>query len=83
MWPETFEQLLREVLPRLPADAALHAESNLYDLGLESLGAVAVMTKVEDLFGVELDPRLDDPQLFSTAGYLWKTVRELGSDRSF
>ncbi|WP_051450518.1 acyl carrier protein [Actinospica robiniae] len=74
-WPDAFAALVREALPDLPAEQAVTAESRLLDSGLDSVGAVALIGGIEDLFGIVLDEELLDPDLFSTAGYLWRTVR--------
>jgi nodulation protein F len=82
-WPAKFDQLLREELPLLPPGVPLSTESSLVDLGLDSLGVVALITKIEDHYGVELDDQLDDPKLFSTPEYLWSIIQELRhGDRS-
>lgn len=79
-WSADFDRLLRGQLPFLPPQAAVAVDSVLLDLGLDSLGAVAVVTGLEELYDLELDEQLADPDLFSTAGYLWAVVERVRAD---
>lgn len=79
-WPPEFERMLRAELPSLEPDAGVPENQPLTELGMDSLGIVALISEAEEIFGVELDDRLDDLRLFSTAGYLWKTIAELRAE---
>jgi acyl carrier protein len=76
-WPAEFEQILREVLPAPAADEPVPADRSLTELGLDSISIVSLIIRVEADFGVELDERLDDRRLFSSAAYLWGVIMDL------
>lgn len=79
-WPAEFDDLLRAELPLLGPGAPLAPDDFLLDLGLDSMGAVSVITGIEDLYGISLDEELLDPELLSTAAHLWATVERLRTD---
>lgn len=77
MWDEKFEEILRANLPFLQNGEALDGESNLRDLGLDSLGMVELLSSLEKTYGVRF---LDDQltmETFATAGTLWSTMSSI------
>ncbi|WP_329333161.1 phosphopantetheine-binding protein [Streptomyces sp. NBC_00663] len=82
LWDERFEQLLRSGLPLLPHGATIPADRPLIDLGLDSVGVVALVTGIEDTYDVTFGDEILDVELFSSALYLWQTLRRLAGDRT-
>ncbi|MGC5664461.1 phosphopantetheine-binding protein [Micromonospora sp. WMMD723] len=78
-WPASFEAILRRYLAALSVGEDIPAEP-LLDLGLDSLRATALLTELENEFGVDFGDEVLDPALFSSAGHLWAVVQELMSD---
>lgn len=76
-WPAQFEALLRERLPDLPRGAPLPSLTSLIELGLDSFGAVALITELEDTYEVALGDELLDPEFFSSARHLWGLIERL------
>jgi acyl carrier protein len=77
MWDETFETTVRGHLPFLAPDEPLAADAPLRDLGLDSMGMVELMAKLEAAYDVRF---LDDaltPENFQNPGVLWATVESI------
>ncbi|MFI1726742.1 phosphopantetheine-binding protein [Streptomyces sp. NPDC020489] len=68
-----FEKVLRDHLPRLQEQPLDH-DTDLRDLGLDSMKSVDLLFAIED----EMDVSLPDDDLnestFATAGSLWRAV---------
>ncbi len=57
-------------------DEPITAESNLFDLGLDSMRAVELLFLIEDTYDITLtDEQLSD-ESFRTAGSLWAVVAQ-------
>lgn len=78
-WSNHFEAVLREQLPQLPADAPIDPDQQLADAGLNSLGVVRLLVRVEDEFGVSFPDDLITPEVFATPKALWSAVSGLVS----
>ena len=71
--PRTFQELLRPHLPY--ADSGELTEWNeLANLGLDSMGIVALMGDLEDHYGIELPDDILNEATFATVGSLWRTL---------
>lgn len=81
-WPASFEALLREHLPLLPATTELARDASLVDLGLDSLTTVALLVGLEDLFEVSVPDDLLVAETFATPAALWQVVDELSRKRA-
>ncbi|MEU6665894.1 phosphopantetheine-binding protein [Streptomyces sp. NPDC046727] len=77
MWDDRFEQILRPLLPFLPPQEELTPESDLKDLGLDSLGTVQLLGMLEDAYQVRFRDSALTMDTFRTAGVLWDTVRSM------
>ncbi|MBF9132195.1 acyl carrier protein [Plantactinospora sp. S1510] len=75
-WPVSFEALVRRHLC-LPADSPLSPDAELTELGLDSLGVVALLTELEDEFEVVVPDDLLNSPATETPGGLWGLVQEL------
>ncbi|MFP3989453.1 acyl carrier protein [Streptomyces sp. E11-3] len=75
MWDQNFEFLLRGQLPFPDADVEFEEDTDLRDLGLDSLGVVELLEELEKVYGVECVNVLLGAENFTTVGYLWQTVR--------
>ena len=71
----TFEKILRNQLPFLPAAEALDSEAELKDLGLDSMGMVALLSDLESSYGVRFTDDALDASTFATPGTRRSTVR--------
>lgn len=74
MWDTRFEQLLRGFLPYLSESEPLAEDAPLRDLGLDSMGAVELLSSVEDLYEVRLDDDALTLATFETPATLWRAV---------
>jgi acyl carrier protein len=78
--PTEFVAMVYGELPWFVPGDPMDSDAVLFDLGLDSLSAVAIMVNVEDHYGVSLDEALTDPDLFSTIRYLWNAVDRIRQD---
>ncbi|MDT0444141.1 acyl carrier protein [Streptomyces johnsoniae] len=74
MWDETFEQLLRKHLSLMEAEDELTADINLRDFGLDSMGMVALMSSLEEAYGVRFVDDALQVENFATPETLWNTL---------
>nr|WP_316525164.1 phosphopantetheine-binding protein [Kitasatospora sp. K002] len=77
MWDETFEETLRGFLPFLPPGEALAEDTPLREFGLDSLGTIELLGRLEAAYDIRF---LDDAltlETFETPAVLWKTVSGL------
>jgi acyl carrier protein len=77
VWDEQFEKLLRTGLSLLPSGSAIPPDRPLIDLGLDSVGVVALVTGIEDTYDVTFGDEILDLELFSSASCLWRAVKRL------
>lgn len=68
--PDDFQHLIRTHLP-FADSGALTAEQSLSDLGLDSMGLVALMADLEDHYDVELSDEFVAESTFESVGALW------------
>jgi acyl carrier protein len=76
MWDASFETIIRQHLPFLPASEPLRADMILREFGLDSMGIVEVLAKLERGYGIKF---LDDAlnmENFATPGSLWSVIAE-------
>jgi acyl carrier protein len=76
-WPSGFEKIIRQRLPAIPLDDPVPPDQSLFELGLDSVGAVTLLTELEDHFNIQFDDHLLDLDLFSGVSYLWQAVQRL------
>jgi acyl carrier protein len=83
-WDLGFERIVRDNVPLLTDDLPLVPETNLADLGLDSLNMLGLMIAVEAEYGVEVPSELLTFRTFATPRALWTAVRRLqhGSART-
>lgn len=74
--PLDFQDILRTHLPFSGA-GELTDDDDLSDLGLDSMGLVAVMADLEDRYGVELTDEFVAESTFATVGTLWRAMLAL------
>lgn len=77
MWDEQFEEILRPYLPFLPADEELSGETNLRDLGLDSLGTVELLASLENAYDVRFVDDALSMETFASPGVLWGTLSKM------
>ncbi|GAA4236117.1 acyl carrier protein [Streptosporangium album] len=79
MWDQQFEEILRPLLPFLPADEKLEEDAGLRDFGLDSLGMVELLATLESSYDVRFRDDALTLDTFATPSLLWNaltTVRE-------
>lgn len=76
---QQFDRILREKLLFLALHDPVPPDVPLFELGLDSIGAVALLTELEDAFGIAFDDELLDIELFSGAAHLWERVEHLSA----
>ncbi|MEU3657711.1 phosphopantetheine-binding protein [Streptomyces sp. NPDC032161] len=74
MWDDRFEEILRTFLPFLPPQEPLTTDTELKDLGLDSLGTVQLLGTLEETYQVRFLDSALTMDTFRTAGVLWETV---------
>lgn len=74
--PSDFQDILRRHLP-FSGEGELGNDDDLSDLGLDSMGLVALMADIEDRYDVELPDEFVAETTFATVGSLWSAVLEL------
>ncbi|MEV5328758.1 acyl carrier protein [Nonomuraea fastidiosa] len=74
MWDEKFEELLRHRLPLLSSDDELTADTNLREFGLDSMGAVELLSALEADYSVQFDEQALVLDTFATPGALWTAL---------
>ncbi|MGF1425356.1 acyl carrier protein [Kitasatospora sp. LaBMicrA B282] len=72
-WDQTFDVVLRQVLPGLPADSSIDPDQELRSLGLDSMKTVELLLGLETAYGTTLFDELDY-QNFATPRTLWSFV---------
>jgi acyl carrier protein len=63
-------EILLDILRLEPGQVTLSADSNLYDLGLESLSVVELLTRIEIRFDIVIDVEDLSADLFQSYGEL-------------
>lgn len=71
--PHDFQTILRAHLP-FADSGELAAEDSLSDLGLDSMGLVALMADLEDRYDVELPDEFLAETTFESVGALWQAL---------
>jgi acyl carrier protein len=77
MWDEKFEGLVRQHLPFLPSDDLLDEDLNLPDFGLDSMGTVELLAKLERTYGVRFVDDSLKMENFATPRLLWTTLEQV------
>lgn len=80
-WDETFEQVLRPLLPLLPAQQPITADLDLVGAGLDSLRVVELLAEVEDRYDIALADEEIAQQTVESPGSLWRVVQAHLADR--
>ncbi|MGW1818787.1 acyl carrier protein [Streptomyces sp. NPDC002125] len=68
-----FVEMLKPFLPFL-GDREITPETELRQLGLDSMQAIELMFALEDTFGVQLPDEALTEETFTTAGSLWNAA---------
>ncbi|MCX4911488.1 phosphopantetheine-binding protein [Streptomyces sp. NBC_00878] len=77
MWDDQFEPTVRPFLPFLPPQEPLLPDSELRDLGLDSLGTVQLLGTLEETYQVRFLDGALSMDTFRSAGALWATVESM------
>jgi nodulation protein F len=74
MWDQRFEEILREHLPFAEPDEELAPDTELRDLGLDSLAMVDLLAALEKGYDVRFRDDALKAETFRTAGALWTVL---------
>ncbi|WP_326825028.1 phosphopantetheine-binding protein [Streptosporangium sp. NBC_01639] len=74
MWDDEFEQILRTSLPFLGDDEELKEDTDLRSLGLDSMGTVDLLAKLEKKYDVRFLDEALSMETFATPRSLWTTL---------
>lgn len=77
MWDAQFESLMRSFLPFMPPDEPLTTGMSLRDNGLDSMGAVELLSALENEYDVRFRDEALSLETFTTAGRLWGELSKL------
>ena len=84
--PEELEpalvRCLRAHLPLLGKDDHVNLAADLFELGLDSMSAIALLLSLEDAFGITFPDELLNPSVFGTGQTLLSAIRDLIAARS-
>ncbi|BFO16804.1 hypothetical protein SHKM778_31920 [Streptomyces sp. KM77-8] len=81
-WGPDFEEVVRGFLPFLDEGEPLTAETDLRDAGLDSLGTVELLGKLEAQYDVRFADEALSPETFTTPGTLWAAVARLSETQA-
>ncbi|MFP3992321.1 acyl carrier protein [Streptomyces sp. E11-3] len=76
-WDQQFEETLREYLPFLAADEQLSPDTNMRDMGLDSLGTVELMGSLENTYDVRFVDDALNLDTFATPAVLWEALSKM------
>ncbi|GAT71263.1 acyl carrier protein [Planomonospora sp. ID91781] len=77
MLEKQFEEILRRHLPFISADDEMTWESDLRDLGLDSVGMVDLLSQLEGEYQVRFVDEALEMETFATPGTLWGALSRL------
>ncbi|RKN07423.1 acyl carrier protein [Streptomyces radicis] len=77
MWDESFGQLLRKHLSLLEPEDEITADLSLRDFGLDSMGMVALLSSLEEKYGVRFVDDALHIDNFATPTTLWNTLEAM------
>ncbi|MDT0345435.1 phosphopantetheine-binding protein [Streptomyces litchfieldiae] len=73
-WSTQFEKIVRAHLPALTDGTGLEPTAKLFDLGLNSLGMIALLVALEDEFDVTFPEADLGAETFATPAMLWGVI---------
>ncbi|MFI0374025.1 acyl carrier protein [Actinomadura sp. 1N219] len=74
MWDPRFEEILRARLPFLQPGEGVGEDLSLRDFGLDSIGAVELLSSLEKTYSVRFVDDALDMANFETPAVLWQTL---------
>ncbi|GGY05636.1 acyl carrier protein [Streptomyces hiroshimensis] len=74
-WDATYEELLREALPRLARPGGIEPGTRLKAAGLDSLAMVELLIRIEGAYGIGIPDDDLAPGVFDTPATLWELIR--------
>ncbi|WP_165546648.1 acyl carrier protein [Kribbella soli] len=81
-WPAAFEETVRSLLPGHPAEQPLPPNTPFRSIGLDSLGVMTLVMRLQQRFGVRFAPAVLAIANFETPAAAWKTVSAAIDDNS-
>ncbi|MEV8511982.1 phosphopantetheine-binding protein [Dactylosporangium sp. NPDC051484] len=80
-WPKDFENVVAEQLTGFTVGSSLAGDTNLIDLGLDSLRMVRLLVAIEDTFDITLPDAVLSLETFQTPTSLWAAVSAAQAQR--
>lgn len=81
-WPAAFEETVRSLLPAYPADQPLLPDTSFRSIGLDSLGVMTLVMRLQQQFDVRFPPAVVAIANFESPAAAWKTVTATCDDNS-
>ncbi|MET7479231.1 phosphopantetheine-binding protein [Streptomyces sp. NPDC005648] len=81
-WDESYEELLKDALPRLAEQGEVRADVRLKPVGLDSLATVEVLIRLENSYGIKIPDEELTPGVFDTPATLWALVERCRGGRT-
>ncbi|GAB2605898.1 acyl carrier protein [Kribbella endophytica] len=82
VWPDAFEETVRSLLPAYPAQQPLSPDISFRSIGLDSLGVMALVMRLQQRFGLNFPPAAVALVNFETPAAAWRTVSKAVDDNS-
>jgi acyl carrier protein len=74
---QNLEKILRTHARFIPNNADISSDMSLASLGIDSLGIIDLVVKLEGEFDLEIPPEHITPETFATPASIWKLLCEL------
>ncbi|MFC3575134.1 phosphopantetheine-binding protein [Streptomyces yaanensis] len=74
-WDASYENLLKEVLPRLAEQDTVLPDTSLKSVGLDSLAMVEVLIRIEHEYALDIPDEDLVPGVFATPATLWTLIQ--------
>ncbi|ADB33186.1 phosphopantetheine-binding protein [Kribbella flavida DSM 17836] len=81
-WPDAFEETVRSLLPAYPAQQPLPPDASFRSVGLDSLGIMTLVMRLQQRFAVRFPPAVVAIANFETPAAAWRTVSAALDDNS-
>lgn len=74
---EKLEKILQEHARFIAVGANIQSNMTLASLGIDSLGIIELIVKIEDEFDLEIPPEQVTPDTFSTPDSIWQLLCQI------
>jgi acyl carrier protein len=74
---QSLKKILRAEARFLAADADITPDMSLASLGIDSLGLIDLVVRIEDEFDLEIPPEHITPETFATPASIWRLLYQI------